>query len=75
MLELLEEGLELFDETTERQEAIVTSFKAKLDIRHDTFPKLKEGLGQLKKNSEYGQKSTSNLVKPEEVTKNFADAA
>lgn len=44
-------------------------------MKGKTTPALKGGADSLKKNVEFGQKTTETTVKPEEVTKNFADSA
>lgn len=44
-------------------------------MKANTAPALTGGADSLKKNVEFGQKTTESTVKPEEVTKNFADSA
>jgi hypothetical protein len=47
----------------------------KVDMKGKVTPGLKGGEKSLKKNVEFGDKSTKGMVKPEEVTKNFGDSA
>lgn len=48
---------------------------AKLDIAGKTKPALQNGSKALKDNVKFGEKTTTNTVKPEEVKKNFGDSA
>jgi hypothetical protein len=47
----------------------------KIDMKGKVTPGLKGGKDSLKKNVEFGDKTTKGTVKPESVTKNFADSA
>jgi len=47
----------------------------KIDMKGKVTPGLTGGKDSLKKNVEFGDKTTKGTVKPESVTKNFADSA
>jgi hypothetical protein len=60
--------------------AIMTNIEAmnksnKIDMKGAVTPGLKGGKDSLKNNVAFGEKTTKGTVKPEEVTKNFADSA
>lgn len=48
---------------------------AKIDIAGKTKPALQGGAKALGDNVKFGEKTTKDTVKPEEVSKNFADSA
>lgn len=48
---------------------------AKLDVAGKTKPALEGGAKALGDNVKFGEKTTKDTVKPEEVSKNFADSA
>lgn len=46
----------------------------KIDIKGSTAPTVNEGSKKLEGNVDFGKRTTEGTVKPEEVTKNFADS-
>jgi len=73
MEEMQQGHIENIYDTHEAIEDLLTSMNG-LNFKGSTAPALKRGIGQLRSNSKEANKSTTGLVKPENIHKNFADA-
>jgi hypothetical protein len=76
VVDFIAEGHERKSETRKAILAIQQLPKSnKVDMKGKTIPALDNGSKQISKNVDFGERTTTGTVKPEEVTKSFSDSA